>query len=272
MTPDSSHSVPPAIEVTNLSKTYRSGKEGDVVAIGDVSFSVKEGEFVTIVGRSGCGKSTLLKIVAGLLGSTSGSVRVFGSEVTSPLKSVGFVFQNPCLLRWRNTLDNILLPAELIGEDRKSYLQRAKELVSTVGLDGFEGSLPRVLSMGMQQRAAIARALLLDPPILLMDEPFGSLDELTREEMTSELLRVTEGFHKTVLFVTHNIDEAVLMGDRVLVLSHRPSTVKLDLEVAIPRPRPEGIRATEEYRLYSEQVRSILGIGRPHVGDPTPAR
>lgn len=255
------------IEVEKISKRYQSGSKKGVLAIGDVSFSVKEGEFLSIVGRSGCGKSTLLKIVAGLLEPTSGSIRVFGREVHSPLKNVGFVFQHPHLLPWRNTIDNILLPAELIGQPSEKYLARGMELISTIGLEGFEKTLPRGLSIGMQQRVGIARALLLDPPILLMDEPFASLDELTKEEMSSELLRVTQEFRKTVLFVTHSIAESVMMGDRVLLLSPRPSTVSMDLEIRLPRPRTDSIRTSEAYLRYCEEIRSALGLGQPQRGE-----
>lgn len=251
-----------AIEVENVSKTYRSLAGRTVIAIQDISFSVEEGEFVSIVGRSGCGKSTLLKMVAGLLAPTSGSVRVFGSDVRSPLNNIGFVFQHPSLLPWRSTLDNVLLPAELIREKKERYIKRALDLISTMGLAGFETTPPRGLSIGMQQRVALARALILDPPILLMDEPFASLDELTREEMMSELLRIAQGVGKTVLFVTHSIPEAVMMGDRVMLLSPRPSTVSLDLGIELPRPRNDTIRMDERYVKYCEQIRADLGLGR----------
>lgn len=247
-----------AIEVSKLAMTYRSNSGRTVQAIGDVSFAVDEGEFISIVGRSGCGKSTLLKIVAGLLEPSSGSVKVFGSEVKSPLKNVGFVFQHALLLGWRSTLDNILLPAELIGKKREDYKARALELISKVGLDGFEKALPRGLSIGMQQRVAIARALLLDPPILLMDEPFASLDELTREEMSAELLKFAEGMRKTVLFVTHSVPEAVMMGDKVLLLSERPSSVQLDLSIDLPRPRSDSVRTDDAYLRYCETIRLAL--------------
>lgn len=250
-----------AIEVRNVSKTYKPSTGKPVLAIQDVSFTVRRGEFLSIVGRSGCGKSTLLKMVAGLLPISSGSVRVFGTEVTKPLGGVGFVFQHALLLPWRSTLDNVLLPAELIGESPEKYRARAEDLISTVGLEGFEKSLPRGLSTGMQQRVAIARALLLDPDILLMDEPFAALDELTREEMSSELLRVSQEMGKTVLFVTHSVPEAVMMGDRVVLLSERPSVVKLDLAIKLPRPRFDSMRTSEDYLRYCEEVRSALGVG-----------
>lgn len=249
------------IEVAKISKTYAGGSERSVMAIQDLSFDVREGELVSIVGRSGCGKSTLLKIVAGLLQPSSGSVRVFGVEVDAPLKNVGFVFQHPHLLPWRSTIDNILLPAELIGQPKERFMKRGSELVSIIGLTGFENTLPKGLSIGMQQRVAIARALLLDPPILLMDEPFAALDELTKEEMSSELLRVAQRVGKTVLFVTHNISEAVMMGDRVLLLSPRPATLSLDVEIRIPRPRYDDVRTSEAFIQYCEEIRAALGLG-----------
>jgi len=258
-----------AIDVLKVSKTYKSTPTKSLTAIREVSFSAKEGEFISIVGRSGCGKSTLLKMVAGLLPATSGSIRVFGSEVDEPLDNVGFVFQHPLLLPWRNTLDNVLLPAELIGQARERYVERARKLIETVGLTGFEHTLPRGLSIGMQQRVSVARALLLDPPILLLDEPFAALDELTREEMSSELLRVVQEVRKTVLFVTHSIPEAVMMGDRVLLLSERPAVLKLDLRVRLPRPRDATIRTSEAYLGYCEELRSCLGVGRASAGDPS---
>ena len=250
------------IEVVNVSKTFKTTYGEDVMAIRDISFVLRQGEFLSIVGRSGCGKSTLLKIVAGLLDATSGSVYVSGSKVLVPLDNIGFVFQRPLLLPWRNTLDNVLLPIELLGLSRADYLVRARELIEVVGLGGFEKALPKGLSIGMQQRVSIARALILDPAILILDEPFGSLDELTREEMSSELLRVTQGMGKTVLFVTHSIAEAVMMGDRVLVLSPRPSTVEVDLEVKLPRPRDGSIRTEGRYLRYCEEIRAALGVGQ----------
>lgn len=251
-----------AIEVNQLSMRYKAKDGGETLAIEDVSFNAEDGEFVSIVGRSGCGKSTLLKIVAGLLEPSGGSVRVFGSEVDSPLKNVGFVFQRPLLLPWRNTVDNILLPAELMGGPIERHKERATQLISVMGLDGFEKALPKALSIGMQQRVGIARALMLDPAILLMDEPFASLDELTREEMSSELLRISQGVGKTVLFVTHSIPEAVMMGDRVILLSPRPSSVSLNLEINLPRPRDDTIRTDERYVRYCETIRRELGVGK----------
>src|SRR5437879_1152486 len=205
--------------------TYEA-QSGPVEALRDIPFAVGRGEFVALVGPSGCGKSTLLRIVAGLRPPTAGDVTVNGSPVTRPIAQVGMVFQAPVLLKWRTVLDNVLLPAELAGLEAKRYRDRAHELLQLVGLGGFEAKLPRELSGGMQQRASLCRALLLDPPLLLMDEPFGALDAMTRDEMNLELLRVwgqgSGEERKTIVFVTHSIPEAVFLADRVIVMTSRP--------------------------------------------------
>jgi NitT/TauT family transport system ATP-binding protein len=249
-----------AILALDISKSFNTSRGDSIEAIQSVTFEVHEGEFLSIVGHSGCGKSTLLKIISGLVAPTSGSMTVFGKTVTSPLGNVGFVFQNPLLMPWRTALENLMLPVELLNLDDKEYHARATRLIETVGLEGFEELYPRELSGGMQQRVALARALINDPPILLMDEPFGSLDELTREEMAIELLRVTEEMKKTVVFVTHSVSEAVLLGDRVLVLSPRPSTVVKDLRISTPRPRDSSMRTSVQYLDYCESVRTSLGL------------
>ena len=256
----------PAIWVSGVSKTYRTSGGGEVEALKSVTFAVAEGEFVSIVGRSGCGKSTLLKIISGLLPPSGGDVEVFGDAVDSPLGSIGFAFQNPLLMPWRNVLQNVLLPAELVHKSPDEYRQRALELMSRAGLSGFEGMRPKELSGGMQQRVAIARALLLDPKILLMDEPFGSLDELTREEMSGELLRLIQAIRKTVIFITHSVPEAVLLSDRVVVLSPRPATVSLDLKIDLPRPRSMAARNDPRYEDYCRAIRESLGLLKPPTG------
>ena len=215
------------IVLDRVGMTYRTDA-GPVEALRDVGFSVGRGELVALVGPSGCGKSTLLRVVAGLRPPSRGAVAVDGRAVTGPIASVGMVFQAPVLLKWRTIRDNVLLPAELAGLGRARYRERADQLLRLVGLDGFAERLPRELSGGMQQRAAICRALLLDPPLLLMDEPFGALDAMTRDEMNVELLRVwgePATARKTVLFVTHSIPEAVFLADRVVVMSPRPGRV-----------------------------------------------
>ncbi len=237
-----------AIEIDGLGMTY-AAESGPVEALRDVSLRVSPGEFVALVGPSGCGKSTLLRIVAGLRRATTGRVAVNGTEVRQPIPAVGMVFQAPVLLRWRSVLDNVLLPAELARLDPRRYRARAHELLALVGLEGFADKRPSELSGGMQQRAALCRALLLDPPLLLMDEPFGALDALTRDDMNLELLRVWgEGgaARKTILFVTHSIPEAVFLADRIVVMSPRPGRIAAVAPVGLPRPRTVEIRASAE--------------------------
>ncbi|HEU4440212.1 MAG TPA: ABC transporter ATP-binding protein, partial [Methylomirabilota bacterium] len=219
---------------------------GPVEALSDVSLRVGRGELIAVVGPSGCGKSTLLRIIAGLRPPSRGRVEVDGQPVVRPLRSVGMVFQAPVLLRWRTIESNVLLPAELSGLDPRAYWARAGELLALVGLADFAQKLPRELSGGMQQRASLCRALLLDPPLLLMDEPFGALDAMTRDEMNLELLRVWgEGSRerKTIVFVTHSIPEAVFLADRVIVMTPRPGRLAGVFPVPLPRPRTVAARA-----------------------------
>jgi len=249
--------------------TYET-QSGPVEALRDISFGVRRGEFVALVGPSGCGKSTLLRIVAGLRPASCGNVAVDGRPVTRPIAAVGMVFQAPVLLKWRSVLDNVLLPAELAGLDPKRYRDRARELLRLVGLGDFEAKLPRELSGGMQQRASLCRALLLDPPLLLMDEPFGALDAMTRDEMNLELLRIWgEGSsgvvgrdRKTILFVTHSIPEAVFLADRVVVMSPRPGRVAGICPVRLPRPRTVQARASADFGRLALELYDIL-IARP---------
>lgn len=223
---------------------------GPVEALQDIAFVVGRGELVALVGPSGCGKSTLLRTVAGLRPPTSGQVTVDGQAVTRPLPAVGMVFQAPVLLKWRRVLDNVLLPAELAGLEPARYRARARDLLRLVGLGEFADKYPRELSGGMQQRAALCRALLLDPPLLLMDEPFGALDAMTRDELNLELLRVWgegSGERKTIVFVTHSIPEAVFLADRVVVMTPRPGRVATIVPVTLPRPRTVATRAAPEF-------------------------
>jgi len=229
---------------------------GPVEALHDISLQVGRGELIAVVGPSGCGKSTLLRIVAGLRRATTGAVRVDGRPVSRPMPDVGMVFQAPILLKWRSVLENVLLPAELAGLDRARYRARAGELLGLVGLGEFAAKLPRELSGGMQQRASLCRALLLDPPLLLMDEPFGALDAMTRDELNLELLRVwgetratgpEESERKTILFVTHSIPEAVFLADRVVVMTARPGRIAAVMDVSLPRPRTVAARASAEF-------------------------
>ena len=252
--------------------TYQAAS-GPVEALAGISLSVDAGEFVSLVGPSGCGKSTLLRIVAGLRPATAGTVSVDGREVTKPIPDIGMVFPAPILLKWRSILENVLLPAELAGKEAGKLRGRALELLEMAGLGGFGEKLPRELSGGMQQRASLCRALLLDPPLLLMDEPFGALDAMTRDDMALELLRIwgerdlPREARKTVLFVTHSIAEAVFLSDRVVVMSARPGRIAADLRIDLPRPRTVELRATEAFgRLNLEIFRTLTG--RSSAGIP----
>ncbi|PYN89296.1 MAG: ABC transporter [Candidatus Rokuibacteriota bacterium] len=240
--------------------TYRADS-GTVEALRDIAFTVDRGELVTLVGPSGCGKSTLLRIIAGLRPASAGRTVVDGRPVTRPIAAVGMVFQAPVLLKWRRIVDNVLLPAELAGLNPDDYRARAGELLRLVGLGDFGDKLPRELSGGMQQRAALCRALLLDPPLLLMDEPFGALDAMTRDELNLELLRVWgEGSQrrKTVLFVTHSIAEAVFLADRVVVMTPRPGRVASVVPVRLPRPRTTATRASADFGALTLQIHDVL--------------
>ena len=250
---------PPIVALRDLAKTYPS-KSGPVRALEQVSFEVGEREFVTVVGPSGCGKSTLLKIVAGLVPITGGGVHVFGAPVTGPLSGVGMVFQAPVLLKWRSALDNVLFPIEILRRDRRQYVDTAQQLLRLVGLEGFERSYPRELSGGMQQRVAIARALIHDPTLLLMDEPFGALDAMTREQMNLELLRIWSERQKSTILITHSIQEAVFLADRVVVMTPRPGRVATIVEVNLPRPRTSATRLTPAFLTLVQHVAKEIGL------------
>jgi NitT/TauT family transport system ATP-binding protein len=221
-----------AIRVESLTKRFDTG-----VAIDDLSFAVGENEFVTLVGPSGCGKSTTLRLVAGLVRPSGGAVLIRGREVRGPIGDVGMVFQSPVLLPWRTALANVLFTAEMAGRRAAEYRGRAHELIRLASLEGFERSYPHELSGGMQQRVAICRALLLNPSLLLMDEPFGALDIMTREKMGFELQRIWSASRNTVLFVTHSITEAVLLSDTVVVMTARPGRARAVVRIDLPRPR-----------------------------------
>lgn len=249
----------PAILVKNLSMVFPNGN-GGLQALDRLSFSVYPQQFVSVLGPSGSGKSTLLRILAGLLIPTEGEVIFEGQPVRGARPGVGFVFQKANLMPWRTVLENIILPLELKNTPRSQALQKAQELVELVGLQGFEDSLPRDLSGGMAQRVAIARALVHDPDLLLLDEPFGSLDALTRERMGEELLRIWQVRCKTVVMVTHSIPEALYLADRVLVLSQRPGHLRLDLSVDFPRPRQQDILYTPAFGEFARRLRNAIGI------------
>jgi NitT/TauT family transport system ATP-binding protein len=248
----------PLLSIRELKKVYTT-RDGELEALGSVSFDVYPGEFVTIVGPSGCGKTTLLKIVAGLLDKSGGEISV-DREQFDPTREVGFVFQKSLLLHWRRILDNVLLPIEILKMDRAALAAKARALLELVGLEGFERAYPKELSGGMQQRVSIARALIHDPKLLLMDEPFGALDALTRERMNLELLRIWQEARKTVIFVTHGISEAVFLSDRVIVLSARPSRMIKALDIRLPRPRTLEVRTSPEFGKYSLEIYNLLEI------------
>jgi NitT/TauT family transport system ATP-binding protein len=246
------------IRLDGVEKTYRT-RRGDLVhAVADITLEVGENELVTLVGPSGCGKSTLLKLVAGLVPVTSGTIRIRNEVVREPFADVGFVFQQAVLLPWRTVLDNVLFSVEMLGLDPRAHRKQAGGLLELAGLGGFETKYPRELSGGMQQRVAICRALLPDPSLLLMDEPFGALDALTREEMSLELLRIWEERPKTILFVTHSIPEAILLADRVVVMSPRPGRIARVLSVDLPRPRTMDLEFDARFKAVSDEVRSLI--------------
>jgi NitT/TauT family transport system ATP-binding protein len=247
------------IEYEGIRKIYNSGND-EVVALEEVSFSVAEREFITVVGRSGCGKSTLLKITCGILSATAGTVRVAGAPVCGPLTNIGIVFQAPVLLAWRKALDNVLLQIEARKLDTAQYREQAYKLLELTGLKGFEHKYPNELSGGMQQRVSISRALIHNPPLLLMDEPFGALDAITRDEMNLELLRIWQEARKTVLFITHSIPEAIFLGDRVVVMTPRPGKVAEIVDIALPRPRTTAMRDDPKFIAYVKQIRERLGV------------
>ncbi len=244
------------IQVSRLEKVFRSYGGADVHALANINFTIDEGEFISVVGPSGCGKTTLLRVLAGLISNTSGIVNLAGNVVNGPSRDIGIVFQSPILLPWRNVLDNVMLPIEIMKLDRTTYRKRALELIEMVGLHEFADKLPSELSGGMQQRAAIARALVHNPRILLMDEPFGALDALTREQMNIELQRIWAESGKTVFLITHSIPEAVFLGDRVMVMTSRPGKVDDIIDVGIPRPRSLESMGTLRFGEVATRIRA----------------
>ena len=252
----------PFIEVTRGGKTYASAR-GAVSALEDVALTVEEGEFVSLLGPSGCGKSTLLRAIAGLDGLTAGTITVRGEPVRRPPERLGMVFQRDVLLDWRSIRDNVLIAAEFEGRPRRPLEPRAMALLDRFGLAAFADRHPWELSGGMRQRAAICRALLCEPEILLMDEPFGALDAMTRDDLNLELSRIQQDGRRTVVFVTHSIAEAVYLSDRVAVMSKGPGRVVEVFRIDLPRPRPLSIRETPEFAHHVAAIRSLfsrLGI------------
>ena len=245
------------IRVQHLWMRY-GGKADGVVALADIDFAVGDGEFVSVVGPSGCGKSTLLRILAGLMPPTDGNAALAGSPIDGPRRDIGVVFQSPVLFPWRTVLGNAELPVDVQGLDRKAMRAKALELLKLVGLEGFESRYPRELSGGMQQRVSLVRALIHDPALLLMDEPFGALDAMTRETMHIELQRIWMERRKTIVFITHSIAEAVFLADRVLVMTPRPGRIGAELKIDLPRPRALDAVNTEVFGGYVRQIRAAL--------------
>jgi NitT/TauT family transport system ATP-binding protein len=250
----------PFIRIKDLRKAYRKDDQ-EFLAISNASFEVAAGELVALVGPSGCGKTTLLKILAGLQSYDSGEVRI-GSPAHpfDPSRDIGMVFQQALLLKWRRVLQNVLLPAEILGLPMRESRERAHELLAMVGLKGSEDKYPYELSGGMQQRAAIARALVHDPKLILMDEPFGALDALTRERMNLELLSIWKRSGKTIVFVTHGIAEAVFLGTRVVVLTAGPARMADNISVNLPEPRILDVKTSESFGEYSRRIYHLLGL------------
>jgi NitT/TauT family transport system ATP-binding protein len=250
--------MPPVLEADSLRMTFADPDRAAFLALDGMSLAVGEGEFLAVVGPSGCGKSTLLRLLAGLLQPIAGNVCFRGQPLTAPRREIGFVFQRANLMPWRTALQNIILPLEISRVPKAEIAARARELVTLVGLNGFAGAYPRQLSGGMQQRVALARALIHEPSILLLDEPFGSLDALTRERMNAELLRIWTVHQRTVVMVTHSISEAVFLADRVLVMSPRPGRVRAEFTVALPRPRPLALTSEPEFMALARAVRAEI--------------
>jgi NitT/TauT family transport system ATP-binding protein len=249
----------PLIAVSRLEKTYLTRAGSRIRALADVTLDVAAGEFITIVGPSGCGKTTLLRILGGLLSASSGSVELLGRRVAGPSRNVGMVFQDPVLLPWRTVLENVMLPVAVLRLDRRMHHRRALDLLGLVGLTGFEDKYPHELSGGMRQRVSLARALVHDPALLLMDEPFGALDAMTREAMNLELQRIWRESGKTVAFITHSIPEAAFLGDRVVVMSPRPGRIVDVVPIDLERPRDLDMLGSDAFGSYTRTIRHLLG-------------
>lgn len=249
------------IEISGLHKAFDS-KAGQVVALENIDLTIRQNEFIALVGPSGCGKTTLLNIIGALMPPSRGSILLDKSPHDTPSKDIGIVFQDAVLLPWRTVIENVLLPAEILRFDLKKYRQDAATLLELVGLKGFEEMHPGELSGGMQQRVSICRALIYNPSILLMDEPFAALDAMTREELGFELLRIWDAHRKTIVFITHNISEAVLLADRVVVMTPRPGRIAEIIEIDLPRPRNMEMTFAPEFKSYSERIRALIFAAR----------
>jgi NitT/TauT family transport system ATP-binding protein len=247
----------PIVALAGVSKTFGSGEQ-TTHALGPLDLAIEAGSFVSIVGPSGCGKSTLLRLIAGLETPTQGELRRNGASLDGPSREVGIVFQDHVLFPWASILDNVMLPADVMGLSRQAALQRAQWLLELTGLKDFAGHRPDMLSGGMKQRAAFCRALLADPTMLLLDEPFAALDALTREELSLELSRLWQELRRTALLITHSIDEAVLLGDRLIVMSRRPGRISLDIPIDLPRPRDVNTENHPRFLEIKRMARDLL--------------
>ncbi|MBI1881577.1 MAG: ABC transporter ATP-binding protein [Chloroflexi bacterium] len=248
----------PILQAESLYKAFDNTNNGDLLAVANISFTVSPGEFLCIVGPSGCGKTTLLQLLAGLLPPTKGQVRLAGAPLTKPQPEISIVFQKPDLMPWRTVWDNVLLPLQIQGIAAFEAQHRGREVLALVGLSEFASAYPKQLSGGMEQRVAVARALIQQPQILLLDEPFGALDALTRERLNVELPRRWQNRNLTAVMVTHNIREAVFLADRVLVLSPRPATIAAEFIINLPRLRPKGIEYSEEFGHLAYEIRQAI--------------
>jgi NitT/TauT family transport system ATP-binding protein len=257
----------PLVSVEAVQKTYFT-RESPIQAVASASVDVARGEFVSLLGPSGCGKSTLLMMIAGLEQPTAGSIRLADAPVAAPRRDIGIIFQDATLLPWKTALENVLFPIRIMRLPLDKYRDRAHELLKMVGLTGFENKKPSELSGGMRQRVAICRALIHDPEILLMDEPFSALDAITRDQMNVALSEILETYRKTVIFVTHSIREAAFLSDRVVVMGGRPSTIILDLKMPFPRPRRFEIEETQEFAQVCRQLRLTIEAAHGHAPNP----
>jgi len=251
------------VEVAGVRKLY-AGRGGNIVALDEASLGVARGEFVALLGPSGCGKTTLLKIVSGLLAPSAGTVRVDGKVVSGPYSDYGFVFQQASLMPWRTVRENVLFPMEILGKKDAQAIRRADELLALTDLEGFAHARPHELSGGMQQRVALCRALIHRPRLLLMDEPFGALDEFTRLEMNDLLLKIRQETSASILFVTHSISEAVYLSDKVVIFSRRPARVHMQFDVPLPDTRTQAVRFTPDFTEAERRVTEALGILGTH--------
>jgi NitT/TauT family transport system ATP-binding protein len=251
-------SSPAVVDLAGVTKIYETASGDRVHALKDINLALGDGEFVSVVGASGCGKTTLLRIIGGLEEKYGGELTLHGRAAAKSRQNVGIVFQDANLLPWRNILQNVLLPTQVLRLDKRASIARARELIELVGLRGFEDKYPFELSGGMRQRISIARALVHDPSVLLMDEPFGALDALTRETMNAEVLKIWEATGKTVFMITHSIAEAVFMSDRVIVMSPRPGRIIAERRINLPRPRNLDLLSDEKFGSYTREIRHLL--------------